>query len=169
MAEKRKIGQYSVTYDGIFSFKEIMKILTEWISEYNYKPNEISHTENVKEAGRHIFYQMNPFKEINEYVKYDVWIEFTCSDMTDVVVEIDGKNRKMNKGNISVAIIIFLTTDYENMYEDKPFKIFFRSLYDKYIGAGPVSQWIATLKKESVELKQRFEGQLNLYKFGKQT
>ena len=165
MVEQRKIGEHTISHDGIFNVNDVFQILKEWIKEYDYKPNEQFHSEKVDDNGKQIMYRINPWKKINDYVMYDVYVKFVLTDVKDVYVEVDGKKKKMSKGSIMFYAYVALTSDYESARESSPMIVFFRSLYDRLIAANEMSKWGATELKETLELKKRMEAYFNFEHF----
>ncbi len=165
MTEQRKIGEHTVKYEGVFNVNEIFQVLKEWIKEYDYKPSEQLHSEKVDENGKQILYKMNPWKKINDYVQFDLYVKFVFTDIKDVYVDIDGKKRKMNRGSVLFYDYVALTSDYESSRESTPLLVFFRSLYDRIIAANQMSKWASTELREANELKKRMEAYFNLDRF----
>ena len=52
MAERRQVGEFTVSYSGIFTIGEMFHIMKEWIKELDYKPSEQFHSEKVAETGK---------------------------------------------------------------------------------------------------------------------
>ena len=56
MAERRVIVEKDrISYEGLFSMKEVLSIINEWMSDKVYNPLDKKHNESVKADGRRSF------------------------------------------------------------------------------------------------------------------
>ena len=166
MAERRLIvDKERVNYDGLFSAKEVLDIVMTWIKDKGYWPVDKKHTESVKADGRYIEVEMWPYKKVTDYAKNIIVIRIVCSDLKDVVVEIDGRKKKLNQGKLQVVFDAYLETDYEHKWETKPVFYFLRTVFEKYVFTPFLSGFERNLKGDVTHLKNNIKGYLNLVQY----
>ena len=166
MAERRLIvDKERINYDGLFSAKEVLDIVMTWIKDKGYWPVDKKHTESVKADGRYIEVEMWPYKKVTDYAKNIIVIRIVCSDLKDVVVEIDGRKKKLNQGKLQVVFDAYLETDYEHKWETKPVFYFLRTVFEKYVFTPFLSGFERNLKGDVTHLKNNIKGYLNLVQY----
>lgn len=166
MAERRLIvDKERVNYDGLFSAKEVLDIVMTWIKDKGYWPVDKKHTESVKADGRFIEIEMWPYKKVTDYAKNIIVIRIVCSDLKDVVIEIEGKKKKLNQGRLQVVFDAYLETDYEHKWENKPIFYVLRTVFEKYVFTPFLSGFEKNLKADVTHLKNNIKGYLNLVQY----
>lgn len=166
MAERRLIvDKERISYDGLFSAKEFLDIVMTWLSDKGYFPIEKKHTESVKTDGKSVEIEMLPYKKVTDYAKNIIMIRILGSELKDVVVEIDGKKKKLNQGRLQVVLDGYLETDYEHRWETKPIFYFLRMVFEKYVYTPFLSGFEQNLRKDVNNLKSSLKGYLNLFQF----
>ena len=121
MAERRVIVEKDrISYEGLFSMKEVLSIINEWMSDKVYNPLDKKHNESVKADGRTVEIEMSPYKKVTDYAKNVVWIRLIGSELKDVVIDVDGKKKRLNQGKLQIVFDGYLETDYEKRWETKP-------------------------------------------------
>lgn len=166
MAERRLIvDKERVTYEGLFSIKEVHDIIVSWIKEKGYWPVEKKHTEGVKGEGKHIDIEMWPYKKVTDYAKHIIVIRLMATDVKDVVVEIEGKKKKLNQGKLQIVFDAYLETDYESAWETKAIFYVVRTIFEKYVYTPFLSGFERNLKNDVNHLKSQIKGYLNLFQY----
>lgn len=166
MSEKRLIiDQLRLNYSGIFHLNDLYRMIDGWLYEKGYDKLEKKNEEQVLETGRKVELELRPWKKTTDYAKNEIRLRVFINNMTDIEVEKDGKNVKMNKGDIQMIFDAFLETDYENRWENKPIYYFLRSLVDKYIFRIYTGKFTGNLAADCKDLHQRIKAFLNLYKY----
>ncbi len=164
MADTREIIKKKITYTGPFSVQDLHKMLKEWAGDYSYEAFETEHKEKVTESGKNITYKFKHEKKVSDYAKFVIEIENKMKNVENIVLEIDGKDRKLYKGDVEIEIKGILETDRLSKWEERPGRLFLRGIYDKFLFGSTVSGWEKTLKQEVAHLKQEVEAHLNLFK-----
>ncbi len=166
MSEKRLIiDQLKLNYSGIFHLNDLYRMIDSWLYEKGYDRHEKKNDEIVLETGRKIELELRPWKKTTDYAKNEIKLRIFVDNMTDVEVEKDGKNVKLNKGDIQMIFDGFLITDYENRWEGKPMYYFFRTLVDKYIFRIYTGKFSGNLAADVKDLHQRIKSFLNMYRY----
>ncbi|PIN70208.1 hypothetical protein COV93_02305 [Candidatus Woesearchaeota archaeon CG11_big_fil_rev_8_21_14_0_20_43_8] len=133
MGEKRSLKILNFKYTGLFSIDDLYSIVDDWITDKGYDRFEPFYEEIVEETGKQIKLKFTPWKKTSDYAKNILKTKFIITDCHDVVVEMDGKKKKIQKGNIHVKIEVMIETDYEGKMVNKPFYFFIRELFDRFI------------------------------------
>lgn len=160
IVEKEKI-----TFEGLFSLKDVIKLIEDWQSSKRYVPFERKAVESVRSHGKFIEYWFQPYRKPSDYVKYVIWIRLLGSDLKEKEVERDGHKLVLVEGKIQIIIDAFLETDWEKRWENKPLFYFLRSVWDKFIYAPFLSGSRQGVKDDAMHLKAQLKSYLNMQRF----
>jgi len=134
MPEKDELFTTKVKHTGIFNFKELYRILFEWLIDKDYDVNEKTYKEVVGGSGaKEIEIEWDAERKVTDYFKFNLKVEWHIIGMTNVEVEIDGSKEKMNKGQLEIKFKSVLLKDYRESWTSNPFIKFLRTFYDKYL------------------------------------
>ena len=165
MAEKTTIVEKeAIRYDGLFSVKDLYKLIDDWVNEKGYMPVESFIEETVEKEGKVITVKLEPFKKLTDYAKAVIKIDIMISDCKEVEVKKEGKTQKLNKGNVLIEIKSLLETDYEHRWEMKPWLYVLRTIFEKYIYTPFLSGFKGAIREDTDHLKDQIKAFLNLYK-----
>lgn len=159
------VSQQRVTYEGLFSFAELMRHIDDWYTTKGYMPVEKKTIESVKPDGKYIEYWFAPYKKINDYVKFIIWIRVLGSDLKEKEVERDGRKEMLVEGKVQFVFDSFIETDWEHRWETKPMFYFFRTVWDKYVFKPFLSGYPSMVKEDTHDLINQTKSFLNLYKY----
>ncbi len=138
-----------VKHTGVFDFKELYRILTDWMLEKGYDLNEKSYKEVIGPGGaREIEIEWDAVRKVSDYFRNQLKAKWHLMGLTKVDVEIDGVKQKMDKGYFEVEISAILQKDYEDRWANRPLIKFFRTFYDKYLIKERTEQFEAKLIAE---------------------
>ncbi len=159
MERKILISDLTVGYEGLFSSSDLFKFIEDWFHNNGYQKNEIKHIEKVSEKGKNIVFEIMPYKEINDYTRFEIYIRLRINDLTDTKVKKDKQEFKINKGKIYIGIDAFLAADIRNRWESRPGSFLIRTIFNKFIGR----EYIAKFEKGLMEDVKNFHGELKSY------
>ncbi len=166
MGERRLIiDKDRVTYDGLFSLKEVIDIIYTWLKDKGYWPIDKKHIESIKSDGKFVEIETWPYKKVTDYAKNIIAIRILCTELKEVVVEIEGKKKKLNQGKLQVIFDAYLETDYEARWETKPIFYLLRTVFEKYVYTPFLSSFESNLRADETHLKTQIKGYLNLFQF----
>jgi hypothetical protein len=166
MVEKRPVIEHEqVIYEGIFSLKELYKLLYGWMGDKGYVPIEKRAQESVTKSGKHVELELEPYKKFSDYAKSVVRIHATAHNLTDVEVAKDGHKKKMQKGKVIMTFDSWLETDYEHKWETQPAFYVLRSLFEKYVYTPFLSGFITSVRNDTIQVKEQVKAFLNLERF----
>jgi hypothetical protein len=165
MAEKEMIvAESRVNYEGIFSIDELHKTIYEWLEQKKYDRYDKIHTETVKQDGKYIDIEMVPEKYVTDYLRYHLRIRIYASALKEVLIEQDGRKKRMNNGKVQIVLDAFIVTDYQGRMDSRPLYQVIRMIYDKYIFKGETARNEGKLKADVAHLKETISSYLNLMK-----
>ena len=133
MVEKEEVIKEKITHSGVFNFSEFYSYAHSWLKEEDYGVAEEKYNEKVSGNSRDITIEWKASKEVSDYFKVSIKVEFQIEGLVDVEVEVDGKKKKTNKGKVTVDIKAALLKDPESKWESSSFNRFLREIYNKYI------------------------------------
>lgn len=161
MVEKDVLIVEKMATSGIFDFSGFYSYAHSWFINENYAVYELRYSEKVSGNSRDIIIEWVAIKRYSDYFKFEIGLEFKIKDLNDVEVEIDGKKKKSNKGNIDIEIKGVLVKDPDSRWDLSPFSRFMRDVYNKYIVPSRIDQvkdlLIADAKKFKEETKAYFD------------
>jgi len=166
MAEKEIIvEELKLDYSGLFKAHDLYNVMNKWFTKRGYIKRELKSIESVKENGKYVEIEWMPWKKYTDYAKSEIKMRIIISNMTDVEVKKEKSTIKMNKGDIRILFYGYLTTDYENRWEQKPMLMFMRTLYNKFIHAGYTEKWKRNIEQDITDLNDTIKSFLNLQRY----
>jgi hypothetical protein len=154
-----------LSYEGLFNIKELYKMIDSWFQEHGYEKNEVKNYENISESEKQVLIEVMPWKKMSDYAKSEVRIYAVFYEMTEVEVEKSGHKTRMNRGRIDFSFDAYLTTDYENKWENQPLFYFMRTIIDKWVYKVYTEKFESEVVKDCIEVEDQIKSFLNLNKF----
>jgi len=161
--EKDTIFSSKVKYSGLFQFPEFYRFCYEWlVDEFALDVIEDQYIEKIKGTQKDIVIKWTGEKEVSDYFKYEVKIEFKITGMENVEV-VEGKlKRKMNKASVESKISSSIIKDYQGNFEQSAFKKFLRGIYEKWVIHSRIAQYEDKLVGKSDEFLSQVKAYLDL-------
>jgi len=154
MAEKDKLTNQKIKYNGTFDFKELYQFMYRWLQEEGYDVEEQKYIEEVTGDSKKVEIKWVATKKISDYFKNEIKLEFRILGLKSVEVEKDGVRVKMNSGGFEVKIGGTLIKDYENTWENNPMMKFLRGVYDRYIVEGRILKYEGKLVDDVSDISE---------------
>ena len=152
MSEKDKIFSGKIKQAGIFTFKDLYSFLYDWLREEGYDVIEKSYNEKVSGDSKNIEIKWEATREISDYFKFQVKLDWQILGMKSVDVQKDDKKVKMDSGSLEIKFSGTLIRDYEDRWENQPFWKFMRGIYERYIIKSRIDEYQIKLLGEVEEL-----------------
>lgn len=163
MAEKRIIiDKKTLNYSGLFSFKELYKVVDDWLQEHDYKKAELSSTESVSKDVKDINVYAEPSKKITDYAKYKIRINLTGNSLKKVEIQRKGKKLKLDSGTVNFMFWGDLETDFQDRWEQKAEYFLMRTLVDKFVYHYYMKGFEDGLRKDVEDLISHIKAYLNM-------
>ncbi len=166
MAERELIVDHArLNYEGLFDASELYALIDAWFRDKRYDKKELKNAEKVRPEGKYVELELMPWKKISDYHKHEIKIRMIMNDLKEVEVEKDGRKVKLNQGLVQFVFDGYLTTDYENRWENKPYYFFMRTLFDKFFFKSYTSKYKQLLLDDVNDLMTQIKAFLNLYRY----
>ncbi len=152
----------SISYEGVFSFKEVYAVIREWMDDKGYVPVEKRVHESVTKSGKHIEVDFEPFKKYTDYAQSVIRVHLSATELKDVEVTRDGHKKKMQQGKLRVAFDSWLETDYEARWETSAMFYVLRTMFEKYVYTPFLSGFVSGVREDTNFLKDQLKAYLNI-------
>lgn len=156
------VGAQVYGYTGIFSAKDLYRMIVNYIEQLGYIYSETKNIENVKSDGKFIFIEMQPFKVATDYAKYVQHVKISIENLKNVKVTIDGVDKQMNEGTVTITVDSFLITDYETAWDLQPIYYLIRLIANRYLIQPVTHRWKREIERDSMHLIDNIKAFLNL-------
>ncbi len=160
MTEKETIYSSSVKYQGLFDFSDFYQFCYDWLTEeFGLFVEEGKYVEKIKGDSKDIDIEWVGIKEVTDYFKFQVKVEYKILGLKKVEVEKNGVKTKTNEGSIKLKVKGILLRDYKGKFESNAFQKFLRSIYEKWVIPSRVEAYEEKLAGKTDE----FLGQVKAY------
>ncbi|MBD3361239.1 hypothetical protein GF358_00435 [Candidatus Woesearchaeota archaeon] len=157
------VPKETISFEGIFSIKELRDLIMDWIFAKAYVPIEAKAQQVFKKDAKFFEFNFKPYKKLSDYAKSVIKITVSAFDCKDVNVTIAGKKKKMQEGKVVIKVEGILETDYEAKWE-KPWLYAMRVIAEKYILAPFISNHAKYVENETHQIISQIRGYLNISK-----
>ena len=158
--EKRR-----VTYEGLFSFAELYRLIDEYFENLGYDKVEIKNVEVVQPEGKYAELEIEPYKSVTDWAKHKIHIRIICSNLKDVEVKRDDRKERLNSGKVQVVLDAWLETDTMTMWEEKPIYYLLRQIFHKFVFPPITRRFKNDIAADAQRLLDEVKAFLNLYKY----
>jgi len=155
---------YRVNYSGIFDYKQLLNAVRSFFNEKHYAMIQEEHTESAKSSGRETKFDIAPFRDVDEYVRFKINLELLMWRSLDVVVEENGKKIRKQKGDLEVRFKASIVKNYKPSFQKNKFGGFLRQTYERYIIRRRLLDYEEKLQAETEELINRIKSVLGISK-----
>ena len=159
------IDKLRLNYKGLFKVDELYKFIDEWCRDKGYDKAELKNTEEVKQTGKNIELDIEPYKKLSDYAKSIIHVRIIMSDIKEVEIEKNNVKITMNQGNIQMIFDGWLETDYEGEWEGNPVYFFMRKVFEKYVFKPFGSGFEKYVASDLNHLHSNIKSFLNLYRY----
>ena len=140
--EDRIIKDRVYKYEGLFDFSELLEIMKDWFGRdrYKYDFKEKLHAESKKAEVKVIKLKWANTRKVDDYHKFII----------KVGIEVKGKPKKGQiEGNFKIKVNSIVVRDYDDDWSNSVWKIFMRSVMDKFIESEKEQKVVTQIKKET--------------------
>jgi len=142
----RHVESLSIKYEDVFNFKELYKIIRDWLIANEYADSkkdekmEKFYLEKISANGAKeiwVWWRTSRVPHGSKYFKYVINVDFHVLNMRDVEIMHKGSKIKANKGEVEVMINCYLDTETEFELEKSLFRaianLFRKRLYREQV------------------------------------
>lgn len=153
-----------VNYQGLFNYRELMKLIDQWLKKNGYIKVIMGDKESVYKTGRSINLRMRPYKPIKTN-KYEIQLWINITNMTEVIKKVDGYKTRMDRGKVNIVLDAFFIDSVRGKWESRAEYFMIRAIFDKFLMTPKSKNHDGKLKAELMDLKEEINSFLNLNKF----
>jgi len=160
------VDHLKLDYSGLMNVKGLFKLINAWFRERDFHKKEDKNQEQNLPDGKYIEYEISPWKKIteDEYTKHIVKIRALFKKLKKVEVVKDKKKVKIDQGQLLIYFDGFIEHDVLHRWDQKPFFVFFRTIFDKFINKTHTERFEQKLTQEVHSLYEEIEKFLNTYR-----
>ncbi|MBN1644908.1 hypothetical protein JW851_02625 [Candidatus Woesearchaeota archaeon] len=158
------VPKETMSFEGVFSIRELRNIIMDWMSAKAYIPVEEKAQQVIKKNAKFFEFKFKPYKKLSDYAKCLIKITISAFNCKDVIVPVAGKKRKMQDGKVLVKVEGILETDYEAKWEIHSVWYAVRVIAEKYVLAPFISHHAEYVKDETHQIISQIRSYLNLQK-----
>ncbi|MBW3022757.1 hypothetical protein KY308_01490 [Candidatus Woesearchaeota archaeon] len=175
----RVVDTLSIKYEDVFNFKELYKIVRDWLIAYDYASDkqdekmERFYLEKINAAGGKeiwVWWRTSKTPHGSKYFRYFINVDFHVLNMKDVEIMHQGTKIKANKGEVEVMINCYLETEAEFQVEKSMLGYFlpwnwFAAIFKKRIYREKITEHKKDLLEELNLLQHEIKTFLELKSF----
>lgn len=131
---KQDLPPIIIRYTGLFEFEGIYKIIIDWCKNYGYTWEEETYKHKVPSPrGAEQEFRWIAEKEVTDYLKYKIEMEAHGWDMTEIVMEKDGKKKSLTNARFEIIIKGIVITDWQGKWKKGRLPQFLGNIYEKFV------------------------------------
>lgn len=127
------VDHEKLEYEGPLSVSDLFRSIQNFFQERGFDYRQDKDFEHHTPSGTQIEWQISPWKIISDYARHLVKVRILAKDLAKVDVMKDGKKIKVENGKIIIIIDGFIETDVDSRWDERPFFVFLRTVYDKFV------------------------------------
>jgi hypothetical protein len=158
------VDHMKLDYKGPFEFNALCRLINAFLKERGFDVKQEKDFEMNTKKGKQIEWQISPWKKISDYARFIAKIRILVQDMVKIDAVKDKKKVKIDNGRMVLVIDGFIEFDYFNKWDEHPFFIFLRSLYDRFIYKAYTERFEQRLVYDMHHLYDRIERYLGMYR-----
>ncbi len=157
-------GWTAIKYSGIFDLRELVNAINSCLSDRNYIPVQVEHSEKITTAGREVIIDIEPFRDVTEYVRFSLRVTIIVLRMVDVIVEEEGRKVKKQKGDLEFMIKSSIKKNWKKTFSKSSSGEFFRQTYEKYMAKKVLLGYEDKVEAEANEIINKVKEVLHSFK-----
>ena len=160
------VDHEKIDYKGPLNCSDLFRLINNFVMERGFDSKIEKDFEHHTESGTQIEWQAAPWKIMAgaEYARHIIKVRILAKDLTKVDVVKNGKKTKLDKGRISIIIDGFIETDVDGRWEQNPFFVLLRTIYDNFIYKIYTERFENRLVHDINQLAHAIKQYLNVYK-----
>lgn len=163
-----KVTVYSgllIKYKGLYDYGGLYKFMRAWLEKNQYWVNEDRYKDKLYTAfGTEIEPKWSAWRKINEYVKWNVGVEFHLWDAKDVEVVENDVKKTMTTGRMTITLSANVEFDYAGIFAKKgKFVEFLGNAYKKLRHRELEAIYVQGLEDEVNMFQKEIQNYLNMH------
>ncbi len=163
VGEKEEVYSSKISYDGIFSFKDLYVFCYNWLTEENgFDVSENEYSEKISGPSKEITIRWTGGREVTDYFAFEIKVGFDVKALTEIEVNKGGVKEKSNKGKLKISVKANLLRDYDGKFETSGRMKLWRGIYEKWIISQRVAEFEDKLSGAADEFLSQTKAFLDL-------
>ena len=165
MSEMRLIVDHlRLNYNGPFDANALFKHINAFLFERGFDLKVDKEFEQNTKTGKHIEWQIIPWKRISDYTRHHIKIRALIYDYNKVDAIVDKKKVKVGNGRVVMYLDGYIEYDQEERWESVPFFQLMRTIYNNFIFKVYTERFEQRLSYDVHHLYDTIERFFNMYK-----
>ena len=169
MVEKKQVlYDLRTAYNGPFVVEDFYAEVEKWIREKGFEKEPKKKMEHVTKNGKKIDWLVEAHHRLDDLHFGIVILHVTMDNVKEVVVKKDGKNIRVNNGDVLVVIDGFIQSHIQgSFFQVKPIYHFIRAVIDKFVYNFWWNRWDGFVNSDGRDLLKRIQAFFNvqIYKY----
>lgn len=158
------VDHEKIDYSGPLEVNDLLRMIENFLWEKGFDKRQEKDFEINTHNGKFIEWQYHPWKKITDYIRYMVKVRVLGYDIVKIDTVVDGKKKKVDSGRIIIVIDGFMEYDYDSYWDDKPFLLFLRTIYDYFVFKAYTERFEQRLVHDINSLMDQVEKFFNLHR-----
>ena len=158
------VDHEKIDYEGPLNTSDLFRHIQNFLFERGFDTRQDKDFEHHTPSGIQIEWQISPWKRITDYTRHMIKIRVIGNDIRKIDAINEGKKAKIDTGKIYIVIDGYIESDYESRWEEMPFFMFLRTLYDKFAFRIYTERFDQRLTHDINQLSNSIKQFLNLYR-----
>ena len=141
-----------IRHQGEFDFQKLTDSILSWMKNKGYFIDYKDQTEVIRPEGKDSIYEWKTDRQPIPYIKFYIDVTINTFQVNDVVVEVNGKQKKMQTGDLQVRIDGKWEKNYNETFPNTKFGEFLRRLYERYVAFSRLKGYWGKIYGEILEL-----------------
>ncbi len=161
---KKFFGSVIRKENGYFDLEGLYKAWKEWFDDHKYFLNEKGQSgKDLPSKEREEKIEWVAQRDITDYIRFHIDIEMWVRRMSNVVIKVDGRKQKVQKGDLFIGFKGYIKKDYKGKWKNE----FLRQMYDRFLIKGKLIGYEGKLWAETndfIGLTKKYVGMMPLKK-----
>ena len=157
------VDRLTITYEGLFDYKDLLKLINDWAREKKYYKEITSSKEKVTKIGKNIEIEFQFQRKIPPLNRSLINMGLSVEDMTDVKQEMDGQLKNLHNAIVEVVFHSYLASSIRARWETRGYVAFIRGIINKFVYKFDRPARAGVVVGETKDLAFKIRGFLNSY------
>lgn len=157
------VDHMKLEYKGLFDLNGFFRLIDSWLFERGFEKRTNKNFEQATPKGKFIEWEIASWKK-HESRRDIIKVRVLMHELKKVDAVKGKKKEKLYQGNLLMYFDGFVEFDYLHYWDEKPFLIFLRTLYDKFFFKAYTERFEQRLTHDVHKLYHHVESFLNMYR-----
>lgn len=129
MVVRQSFYRQRINREGIFDLKKLYGEVKDYLSNLKYRITEKDSSTKLSSKGTEVMVEFNCEREVDDYIKFLIQINFLITGLKQV--KVNGKT--LNRGLLQITVASGYELDYANKWVKSKFADIFHKFYRKHL------------------------------------